>query len=163
VLIGLTKIFCYNKNVDEEKSNTWRDIVCILTLFWIPPVGVILTWLVSRWSNAVKWVATIFILVIPMAILGTMSYNGWKFVQFQRGAAPVLGVQQALDLYGLANNQYPAKLDDLKPKYLLELPAVQDLQYTPSEDKKSYSLKAKVLGKDLELRPALVQLPAATQ
>ena len=71
-----------------------------------------------------------------------------------------MGVQQALDLYGLANNQYPAKLDDLKPKYLLELPAVKDLQYTPSEDKKSYSLKAKVLGKDIELRPALVQLPA---
>lgn len=144
----------------EEKSNSWRDVVSILTLFYIPPVGVIVMWLVSRWSVITKWIVTILIGIIPLAVLGTTSYNGYKFTQFQRGMAPYLGVQQALDLYGIANNKYPDKLDDLKPKYLKDIPEYKDMAYTPTEDRKSYTLKATVEGKQVELRPALSQLPA---
>jgi ABC-type multidrug transport system fused ATPase/permease subunit len=146
--------------MDEEKSNTWRDVVSILALFYIPPIGVIVMWLTSRWSTITKWIVTLLIGIIPLAILGTTSFIGYKFTQFQRNIAPVLGVQQALDMYGIANNKYPDKLQDLKPKYLTSIPDDKDIQYIPTEDRKSFSLKAKINGKDVELRPALAQLPA---
>jgi len=143
--------------MDEEKSNTWRDVISILTLFWVPPVGVIVMWFISRWSAITKWIVTLLIGIIPLAILGTTSYNGYKFTQYQQGLAPVLQVQQALDLYGIANNKYPAKLDDLKTKYLKTIP--DGVEYKVADDAKSYTLKSKVSGKDVELRPALTNFP----
>ncbi len=146
----------------EEKYNTWRDIVSVLTLFYVPPIGVIIMWLISRWSVAAKWVITLLVGIIPLVILGSFSFNGYKYVQFQRSYAPVLSVQQALDVYGVANSKYPAKLDDLTPKYLKEVPKDKDLQYTLSADGKSYTLKGVVEGKQVELHPALVAFPSVT-
>lgn len=144
----------------EEKSNTWRDTVPILALFYIPPIGVIIMWLVARWSVATKWLLTLLVGIIPLVILGSFSFNGYKYTQFQRSYAPVLSVQQALDVYGIANNKYPTKLDDLKPKYLSSIPEDKDLKYTLSTDGKTYTLKGKVEGKDVELHPALVAFPS---
>lgn len=146
----------------EEKSNTWRDIVSVLTLFYVPPIGVIIMWLISRWSVAAKWIITLLVGIIPLVILGSFSFNGYKYVQFQRSYAPVLSVQQALDVYGVTNSKYPAKLDDLTPKYLKEVPKDKDLQYTLSTDGKSYTLKGVVEGKQVELHPALVAFPSIT-
>ena len=143
----------------EEKSNSWRDIVSIMTLFYIPPIGVIIMWLTSRWSNVTKWVITILIGIVPLALLGSYSYNGYKFVNFQRNYAPVLGVQQALDIYGLQNGKYPSDLNGLVPNYLKEVPQDKELQYTPSSDLESYDLKAKVGGQDVELKPAFTPVP----
>jgi len=147
-----------NEN-EEKKSSTWRDIVSVLTLFYLPPIGVIVMWLVARWSTATKWVATILIGIIPLVILATYSYNTSKFVKFQRSYAPVLGVQQALDIYGIANGKYPTKLNELQPKYLKEVPSDKELEYTPSGDGKNYVLKAVVEGKEVELQPAFSQIP----
>lgn len=143
----------------EEKSNTWRDTVSIMTLFYVPPIGVIVMWMISRWSALTKWIITILIGIIPLVILGGYSYNGYKFVNFQRNYAPVLGVQQALDIYGLQNGKYPNDLNGLVPNYLQSLPQDKSLQYSPSTDLKSYSLKAKVDNKDVELKPAFTPVP----
>jgi len=143
----------------EEKSNTWRDIVSVLTLFYLPPIGVIIMWFLARWSALTKWIVTILVGIVPLILVGTMSFGGYKFVKFQRGYTPVLGVQQALDVYGLANGKYPAKLDELKPKYVKEIPIDANLEYKAADDGKSYTLKAKVEGKDVELRPVFSSLP----
>lgn len=119
-------------------------------------------WLISRWSVAAKWIITLLVGIIPLVILGSFSFNGYKYVQFQRSYAPVLSVQQALDVYGVTNSKYPAKLDDLTPKYLKEVPKDKDLQYTLSTDGKSYTLKGVVEGKQVELHPALVAFPSIT-
>lgn len=146
----------------EEKSNTWRDVVSVLTLFWVPPIGVIVMWLISRWSVLAKWIITILVGVIPLVILGSTSYNGYKFVNFQKSYSPVLGVQQALDIYGLQNGKYPQTLNVLVPKFLKEVPADKDLKYTPANDLKSYTLNAKIEGKDVELKPSFTPVPSAT-
>jgi hypothetical protein len=62
-------------------------------------------------------------------------------------------------MYGIVNGSYPDKVDQLKPKYILDIPTGYDIQYSKLEDGKNYSLKAKVKGKDVELRPALTSLP----
>lgn len=139
----------------EEKSNTWRDVVSVLTLFWLPPIGVIIMWLTSRWSVVAKWIITILIGIVPLAILGSTSYNGYKFVNFQRNYSPVLGVQQALDIYGLQNGKYPKTLSELVPKYVSSVPEDKNIEYKPSFDFKTYTLKASVVGKDVELHPAI--------
>lgn len=139
----------------EEKSNTWRDVVSVLTLFWLPPIGVIIMWLTSRWSVVTKWIITIIIGIVPLAILGSTSYNGYKFVNFQRSYSPVLGVQQALDIYGLQNGKYPKELSELVPKYVSSVPEDKNIEYNPSSDYKTYTLKANVAGKDVELHPAI--------
>jgi len=144
----------------EEKSNTWRDVAAILTLFYIPPIGVIVMWLTSRWSTITKWIITLLVGIIPLVILGTTSYNGYKFVNFERSYTSVLTVQQALDVYGLQNSKYPKSLSDLVPKYVKEIPSDKGIEYTPSADFKSYTLKAKVEGKDVELRPVFSVLPS---
>ena len=146
----------------EEKSNTWRDIVSVLTLFYLPPIGVIIMWFLARWSALTKWIVTILVGIVPLILVGTMSFGGYKFVKFQQGYTPVLGVQQALDVYGLKNGKYPSKLDDLKPDYVKELPTDANLDYQATEDGKSYTLKAKVEGKDVELRPVFTNLPATS-
>ena len=146
----------------EEKSNSWRDVVSVLTLFYIPPIGVIIMWLISRWSVATRWIITLLVGIIPLVILGSFSFNGYKYVQFQRSYAPVLSVQQALDVYGVTNSKYPTKLEDLKPKYLSSIPEDKNLEYSLSSDGKSYTLKGIVEGKNVELRPALVVFPSLT-
>jgi hypothetical protein len=139
----------------EEKANSWRDIVSVITLFYIPPIGVIVMWFISRWSVTTKWIATLLIGIIPLVILGSTTYNGYRFVQYQRSYAPVVSVQQALDVYGIANGKYPAKLDELKPKYINAIPTDKSLEYTVSTDTKTYTLKGVVDGKQVELHPAL--------
>ena len=144
---------------EEDKSNTWRDTVSILLLFYLPPVGVIVMWFIARWSQITKWIITILVGIVPLVLLGTASYGGYKFAKFQQSYVPVLGVQQALDIYGIANGKYPAKLDDLKPKYLKDIPQDKNLQYKVSDDGKSYTLQGTVEGKQVELKPALTQIP----
>ncbi len=146
----------------EEKSNTWRDVVSVLTLFWLPPIGVIIMWLTSRWSVVTKWIITILIGIVPLAILGSTSYNGYKFVNFQRNYSPVLGVQQALDIYGLQNGKYPKTLNELVPKYVSSVPEDKNIEYKPSSDYKTYTLKANVAGKDVELHPAITASVTST-
>jgi len=143
----------------EDKSNTWRDIISILTLFYFPPIGVIVMWLIARWSVITKWVVTILIGIVPLVVLGTVSYGGYKFAKFQESYTPVLGVQQALDIYGISNGKYPNKLDELKPKYLKEIPQDKNLEYKVSDDGKSYTLKGTIEGKSVELKPAITQVP----
>jgi len=140
---------------EQEKSNTWRDVVSVLTLFWLPPIGVIIMWLTSRWSVVAKWIITLLVGIVPLAILGSTSYNGYKFVNFQRNYSPVLGVQQALDIYGLQNGKYPKALSELVPKYVSSVPDDKNIEYKPSSDYKTYTLKANVAGKDVELHPAI--------
>ena len=73
-----------------------------------------------------------------------------------------MGVQQALDIYGLQNGKYPQTLNILVPKYLKEVPADKDLQYKPSNDLKTYTLDAKIEGKDVELKPSFTSVPTIT-
>ncbi|MCX6809745.1 MAG: hypothetical protein NTZ65_03300 [Candidatus Berkelbacteria bacterium] len=141
---------------NDVKTDSWRDIVSVLALFYIPPVGVIVMWFLARWSVIAKWVITILVGVIPLVVLGTFSYGGYKFAKFEKSYAPVMAVQQGLDFYGISNGKYPANLDDLKPKYIKDIPT--GIEYTPSDDKKSYVLKGTVEGKQVELRPALANL-----
>ena len=111
-------------------------------------------WLTSRWSVITKWIITILIGIVPLAILGSTSYNGYKYVNFQRNYSPVLGVQQALDIYGLKNGKYPKNLDELVPDYVKEVPKDKNIEYKPSTDLKTYTMKANVLGEEVELHPA---------
>jgi hypothetical protein len=136
----------------EEKSNTWRDLIPILLMFYIPPIGVIVMWFISRWSNVTKLVLTLLVGIIPLVMLGSFSYGGYKIAKFQKSYAPVLEVQQALDIYGIQNGKYPASLEDLTPKYIKEIPS-KDLQYTAEGT--GYSLTGTVEGKTVNLGPAL--------
>jgi len=142
----------------DDRRESWRDVVPVLFLFYIPPIGVIVMWFIARWSIITKWILTILLGFVPLIILGTSSLSTYRFVQFQRSYAPVQGVQQALDIYGLQNGKYPVKLDELKPKFLKELPTDKEIVYTPTVDGKSYTLKAKLEGKEVELHPALSQV-----
>ena len=144
--------------IKEETKSSWRDILPIVLLMYIPPIGAILMWLFSRWAAITKWIVTA-IVIMQLAIVGFTSYNVYKFVRYQKSFSPVLGVQQALDIYGVQNGKYPAKLDELKPKYIEDLPADKSLQYTPSADAKTYILKATIEGKEVQLQPSLTQLP----
>jgi len=160
------EFFCYQKLylhfkicgkiilMENERSESWRDIVPILLLFYIPPVGAIVMWMISRWSNLTKWILTILIGIIPIVVLGGYSYGGYQLSKFQKSYAPVLEVQQALDIYGIQNGKYPATLEDLTPKYIKEIPA-KDLQYTLQTDGSGYTLTGKVEGKTVNLGPAL--------
>ncbi len=135
-----------------EKSESWRDIVCIVCIAYLTPVAAIPVWLVSRWSNATKWVVTL-ISIIALLLLSYTSYGGLKYAKFQKSYTPVLEVQQALDVYGIEKGKYPDKLDDLTPDLLKEVPLGMD--YTKTENGKSYSLKAQVQGKNVDLGPLL--------
>lgn len=147
-----------DSSVKGQKSETWRDIVCIIFAVYLTPVAFIPVWLISRWSILTRWIVTA-ISIIAIIILANTSYKGYKYAQFQRSYAPVLGVQQALDLYGIQNNKYPVTLAELKPKYIADIPTDKSLDYKPSTDSKDYSLKATVEGKNVELRPAFAQIP----
>ena len=142
----------------QETKDSWREFVPVLALIYIPPIGAILMWLFSRWSIVTKWIVTAVVL-LQLAILGVTSYNVYKFVRYQKAYSPIMSVQQALDIYGIQNGKYPAKLDDLKPKYIKEIPNQNELKYSTSNDNKDYSLKVKIEDKELELRPAFAQLP----
>jgi len=146
----------------EEKSNTWRDTITILALLLLSTpfqvIGVIIMWFISDWSYITKWIVTA-IVIVNLGIFGKYSINAYKYFGYQKAFSPLLGVQQALDIYGVANGKYPDKIDQLKPKYILDIPTGYDIQYSQLEDGKNYSLKAKVNGKDVELRPAFTQLP----
>jgi small-conductance mechanosensitive channel len=137
----------------DERSESWRDIVCILCIAYLTPVAAIPVWLISRWSNLTKWVVTI-ISIVALLLLYWTSYGGYKFSKFQNAYAPVLEVQQALDVYGIEKGSYPDKLDDLKPNLLKEIPN-NSLEYEKTENGKSYSLKAVVQGKTVQLGPVL--------
>lgn len=140
--------------MENERAESWRDIIPILLLFYIPPIGAIVMWMISRWSNVTKWIITILIGIIPMVVLGGYSYGGFKIAKFQKSYAPVVEVQQALDIYGIQNGKYPDSLDELKPTYLNEIPE-NDLQYSVEEANTNYSLTGKVEGKTVTLGPAL--------
>ncbi len=143
----------------ETKSESWRDIVCVLSLFYLPPIGVIVTWMVSRWSVLTKWIITIFLGIVPLTILGMTSYSSYKIVKYQRDYQPVLAVQQALDMYGIKNGKYPDNLDALKPNFLKEVPTDKIADYKATDSNKNYTLKAKLNNKEVELRPAFAKIP----
>lgn len=144
--------------LSQENRESWRDLIPIILLIYVPPIGAILMWIISRWSSITKWVVTA-IVIIQLGILGFTSYNVYKFVRYQKYFTPVLAVQQALGIYGIQNGKYPTTLDELVPKYTEEIPNEGDLKYTPTEDSKSYTLKATVEGKEVELRPSFTNLP----
>ena len=142
----------------ETRTEGWRDIICIIFIAYLLPLAFIPAWLISRWSRLTRWIVTVLSL-IAWVILATTAYKGYKYVQYQRSYVPVLGVQQAVDLYGVANGKYPTKLDDLKPTFLVNIPSDKNLDYKPAADLKSYTLQATVEGKVVELRPVFAQLP----
>lgn len=144
--------------LSQENRESWRDIIPIVLLMYVPPIGVILMWTICRWSSITKWIVTA-IVIIQLGIVGYTSFNVYKFVRYQKFFAPVLSVQQALDIYGIQNGKYPTKLEELKPKYIQDIPGDKDLNYTQTEEGEGYSLKAKVEGKEVELRPSFSQLP----
>lgn len=137
-----------------EKNETWRDIVSVLFIAYLTPIAAIPVWLIARWSPATKWVVTV-ISILALLTLSGFSYKGYQFAKFQKSYTPVLEVQQSLDLYGLQNGKYPAKLDDLKPKFITSLPTDSNLVYTQLDSGKDYTLKGDVQGKTVELKPAL--------
>ena len=147
---------------ESSSSRTWRDTITILALLLLPTpfqaVGVIIMWLVSSWSYITKWIVTV-IVIVNLGIFGKYSINAYKYFTYQRSFAPLLSVQQGLDLYGLVNGKYPDKVEQLTPKYILQVPTGYDIIYTPLDNNENYSLKAKVKGKEVELRPAFTNLP----
>lgn len=147
----------------EDKSAAWRDTITALALLVLPTpfqaIGVIVMWLISRWSYVAKWAVTLLV-IINLAIFSRYSFNSYKYYQYQKSYNPLMSLQQSIDIYGIANGKYPARLDDLKPKYILDIPSGLNISYTVAEDSKSYTLKATVEGKDVELRPAFTQIPA---
>ena len=147
--------------LSQETKQSWRDILPIVLLMYVPPVGAILMWFFARWAGITKWIVTA-IVIMQLAIVGFTSFNVYKFVRYQKSFSLVLGVQQALDIYGIQNGKYPAKLDELVPKYVQDLPADKNLQYEPTADSKGYVLKATIEGKEVQLQPSLTQLPART-
>lgn len=136
----------------QEKNENWRDIVCILSIAYLTPVAAIPVWLVSRWSQTTKWVVTA-ISIIALLLLSYSSYGGLKFARYQKSYTPVLEVQQALDTYGIEKGKYPDNLTDLVPNFLKEVPT--DFDYSKTDSGKSYSLKARVQGKSVEVGPLL--------
>jgi len=162
LLCGRIKKINGGEMPNDEKSNTWRDTISILSLLLLATpfqaVGVIIMWLISRWSYITKWIVTA-VVIINLGIFGKYSINAYKYYGYQKAFTPLLSVQQALDIYGVVNGKYPDKVDQLKPKYILSIPEGYDIQYSQLEDGKSYSLKAKVNGKEIELRPSFTQLP----
>lgn len=141
---------------EEElpKSESWRDIVSILFIAYLTPVAAIPVWLLSRWSNLTKWIVTA-ISIIAILILYYTSYGGYQFAKFQKSYAPVLQVQQALDIYGIQNSKYPDNLDALKPNYIKEIPSDNAIEYKELDNGKNYELKAQVQGKNVVLAPVL--------
>lgn len=144
--------------LSQENRESWREIIPIILLIYVPPIGTIVMWMISRWANLTKWIVTA-IAIVQLGILGFTSYNIYDFVRYQKYFSPVLAVQQALDIYGIQNGKYPSSLDDLVPKYTEEIPGDNNLQYTQKDDGKSYSLKATVEGKEVELQPSFTNLP----
>jgi hypothetical protein len=139
---------------EEATTDSWRDIVSILFVAYLTPVAAIPVWLISRWSNATKWVVTA-VSIISLVLLYYASYGGYKFAKFRNDYTPVLEVQQALDVYGLQKGQYPSKLDELKPDFIKQIPSVSGLEYKQEEDGKNYVLQATVDGKNVVLGPVL--------
>jgi len=144
--------------LSQENRESWRDVIPVLLLIYIPPVGAILMWIISRWSSLTKWIITA-VVIMQLGILGYTSFNVYKFVRYQKYFAPVLAVQQALDIYGIQNGKYPSKLTELTPKYIEDIPGDKSIVYTQTEEGKNYSLKATIEGKEVELRPSFSQLP----
>jgi len=139
---------------EEAKQESWRDIVSILSVAYLTPIAAIPVWLISRWSNVTKWVVTA-VSIIAIVLLYYTSYGGWKFAKFQNAYTPVLNVQQALDVYGIQNGQYPKSLDELKGNFIKDIPTTNNLEYAQKDDGKSYELKAQVEGKNVVLGPVL--------
>lgn len=139
---------------NQEKSDSWRDIVSILFIAYLTPVAAIPVWLISRWSNVTKWIVTL-ISILALILLYYTSYGGYKFAKFQNNYTPVLQVQQSLDIYGIQNGKYPTKLDDLKPDYIKDIPTTNSIEYVQKDSGKSYELKAQVQGKNVILGPVL--------
>jgi hypothetical protein len=147
---------------NEDKSVAWRDTITLLVLLLLPTpfqaIGVIVMWLIARWSYVAKWAVTLLV-VINLAIFSRYSFNAYEYYKYQKSYTPLMSLQQSVDIYGIANGKYPQKLDDLRPKYILDIPSGLNLSYTVAEDGKSYTLKATIEGKDVELRPAFTQIP----
>lgn len=139
---------------NEEKNESWRDIVSILFIAYLTPIAAIPVWLISRWSNLTKWIVTA-VSIIALLLLYYTSYGGYKFAKFQTAYTPVLEVQQALDIYGIQNGKYPAKLDDLKPDFIKSIPTTDSIEYSQKDSGKNYELKAQVQGKGVILGPVL--------
>lgn len=144
--------------LSQENRESWRDVIPVVLLMYVPPIGVIVMWIICRWSTITKWIVTA-IVIMQLGIVGYTSFNVYKFVRYQKSFSPVLSVQQALDVYGVQNSSYPAKLTDLVPKYIEEIPSDKDVVYTQTEEGKSYTLKATIEGKAVELRPSFTELP----
>jgi len=139
---------------DNAKSESWRDIVSVIFIAYLTPIAAIPVWLISRWSNITKWIVTA-ISIIALVLLYYTSYSGYKFAKFHTNYSSVLEVQQAIDIYGIQNGKYPGNLDDLKPKFIVEIPQNNSLEYKQTEDGKNYELKAVVDGKNVVLGPIL--------
>jgi len=56
----------------KNKNNiNWINIIAIIFLFCIPPLGIILMWILTKWSKKIKIIiTTIFILLIIIPFLG---------------------------------------------------------------------------------------------
>ena len=149
-------IYCAIIILMEEKNESWRSIVSILFLVYFTPIAAIPVWLISGWGKTLKWVATA-ISVLAIIVLSTTTYKGYKMTAFEQELAPIIAVQQTLDLYGLANGKYPDSLDQIEER-MSDLPSEKIIEYAPSADGSSYVLKARVEGKDIELGPALKEI-----
>lgn len=91
----------------SSQTETWRTVVTILALIFMPLIGVVLTWVITNWSKGAKIAVTIIFAVFQViAIMGILAAMVLLGMGQARGKARdtvaksnVRQVTSALELY----------------------------------------------------------------
>ena len=117
----------------QPKGKTWKNVLTIIFLILLLPVGLILMWTIANWSKKAKIIITVVLLValIPIIIIGgilvstvLVSMGGAR--EAARDAARKADMRQivtAQEIYFGDNNQYYTSVN-----YPLNIPGVSGFQ-----------------------------------
>jgi len=62
-----------DSNREEEKEGVWKNIITIIFLILVLPIGLILMWLLATWSKRTKIILTL-VLLIPIIAIAALFF-----------------------------------------------------------------------------------------
>lgn len=116
----------------QPNTSTEMNVLAIVLLILMAPVGVIVMWVGTKWSKTVKWTITIVVgilMLIQLMIFSTVVVAMLAAVnppaQIDRAkmaaiSAEVMGITTAARQYFSLKGVYPASIDDLVNAGLLD-------------------------------------------
>ena len=112
-IFPLTLAFGFNFIIDTELAfGFWQPLICS----WLPLVLVVI--LILEKGKCRVYGLCLFITLIPSEVLRVKFEEGRK----EKTVQCVQVIIDALERYKVESGHYPGDLDDMKPKYLAEIP-----------------------------------------